>query len=270
VVGWPIQHSLSPALHRAAYRDLGLDWTFEALPVERGGLREFVGGLDASWRGLAATMPHKEALLTLGEPEPDALLVGAANTLTLGPQPKVYNTDIFGMQLALRANNVCWVSSAVIIGAGATARSALVALSRMGLDRVCVQSRSDNGVPAMSQLARELGVAMTSTTIGEHEPCDVLVSTLPPRAADECAAALALGAACVLDVTYTPWPSLLATRASEIGIPVISGVDLLAGQALRQIELLTGGQTVAFERLRDAGWAELGARAAAASPTLEN
>jgi shikimate dehydrogenase len=248
-------------LHAAAYRDLGLDWTFEALPVAPGQLAQFVAGLDDSWRGLAVTMPHKEALLKLGEPEPDALLVEAGNTLILGAQPKVFNTDISGFQSALCDYKIEAVSSAVLVGAGATARSALVALSRMGLRQVVIQSRSDRGVERLSTLAEQLGVEWSWTPIGSHEACDILVSTLPSGAADTYAEALASGSDSIFDVSYGTWPSVLANTARRLdprtNKRVISGVDLLAGQAVRQIELFTGGSSVEAGRLRAAGWWEL-------------
>jgi shikimate dehydrogenase len=84
VLGSPINHSLSPRLHRAAYAALGLDWTYERFEVSADGLAGFVAGLDSSWRGLSLTMPLKEAVLELGEVEPVARLAGAGNTLILG------------------------------------------------------------------------------------------------------------------------------------------------------------------------------------------
>ena len=84
VLGDPIAHSLSPALHRAGYAAVGLDWTYDAHRVAAGGLSEFVRGLDASWRGLSLTMPLKrEALELASEASPIARLAGAANTLLL-------------------------------------------------------------------------------------------------------------------------------------------------------------------------------------------
>jgi shikimate dehydrogenase len=260
VVGWPIDHSLSPALHRAAYQTLGLEWTFDALPVELGQLDEFVASLDGSWRGLAVTMPHKADLLALGEPEADALLVGAGNTLIMGTQPQVFNTDICGFQVALRHAGVEAVTSAVVLGAGATARSAVVALSRMGLQHVLVQTRSKNGLVVMSALTAQLGIDSSFAPLGRpHDPCDLLLSTLPSRAADPYVADVLPSSQCVFDVAYAPWPSLLIEHAAN-RVPVVTGVDLLAGQAVRQIELFTVGKTVTFQVLRDAGWAELSAR----------
>ena len=83
VLGSPIAHSLSPALHQAAYLELGLDWHYDRFEVDEEGLAGFVAGLDPSYRGLSLTMPLKAAALELGEVEPLAALAGAANTVVL-------------------------------------------------------------------------------------------------------------------------------------------------------------------------------------------
>src|SRR6476619_2857343 len=94
VLGSPIAHSLSPVLHRAAYAELGLDWTYDRFEVRAEELPAFVAGLDGSWRGLSLTMPLKVAVLELGEVDPLAALAGAGNTLILEPHGRrVYNTD---------------------------------------------------------------------------------------------------------------------------------------------------------------------------------
>ena len=81
MLGSPIEHSLSPALHRAAYAHLGLNWTYDRVEVDAHGLASFVHGLDAAWRGLRLTMPLKAAVLELGQVDQLAQLAGAGNTL---------------------------------------------------------------------------------------------------------------------------------------------------------------------------------------------
>ena len=80
VVGHPVAHSLSPAIHCAAYQLLDLDWSYQVIDVEPGGLRAFIASLDDSWRGLSVTMPHKVDLVELGETDATVDLLGAANT----------------------------------------------------------------------------------------------------------------------------------------------------------------------------------------------
>ena len=103
VVGSPIEHSLSPALHRAAYAQLGLNWTYDRVEVDEHRLASFVAGLDGSWRGLSLTMPLKVAVLELGQVDELAKLAGAANTLVLeGGERWVYNTDVGGLTWAVQ------------------------------------------------------------------------------------------------------------------------------------------------------------------------
>ncbi len=102
VLGSPIKHSLSPALHRAAYARLGLNWIYERVEVDADGLTSWVDGLDASWRGLSLTMPLKVAVLGLGEVDQLARLAGAGNTLILeAGSRRVYNTDVGGLTWAV-------------------------------------------------------------------------------------------------------------------------------------------------------------------------
>ncbi|MEK6740223.1 MAG: shikimate dehydrogenase, partial [Actinomycetota bacterium] len=104
VVGHPAAHSLSPAIHRAAYQVLGLEWSYQAIDVEPGGLRAFVEGLDGSWRGLSVTMPHKADLVELGETDVTVDMLGAANTWVCRDGTTIVrNTDVTGAEAALRA-----------------------------------------------------------------------------------------------------------------------------------------------------------------------
>src|SRR3954447_12913031 len=134
VLGDPVEHSLSPVLHRAAYAALGLDWTYDAVPVASGGLAEFLGGLDGRWRGLSLTMPLKrEAMPLLTSRDSWAALAGAANTLLLdGDGVHGLNTDVPGAIAALREATDASVERAVVLGGGATATSVLLALAELG------------------------------------------------------------------------------------------------------------------------------------------
>jgi len=98
VLGSPIAHSLSPALHRAAYAHLGLDWDYQRHEVVAAELAGFVAGCGSDWRGLSLTMPLKEAALELGEVDELAQLAGASNTLIFAEEGtrRLYNTDVGG------------------------------------------------------------------------------------------------------------------------------------------------------------------------------
>ncbi|MFI5099653.1 MAG: shikimate dehydrogenase, partial [Actinomycetes bacterium] len=136
VLGSPVAHSLSPVLHRAAYAYLGLDWTYEAVECDEAGLAGFVAGLTAQWAGLSLTMPLKTAVLgLLDETDEPIRLARAANTLLLRDGRRVgANTDVPGMVAALAELGVGGggAGRATVLGAGATARSALVSLAAAG------------------------------------------------------------------------------------------------------------------------------------------
>ncbi|HRN30473.1 MAG TPA: shikimate dehydrogenase, partial [Terrimesophilobacter sp.] len=100
MLGSPISHSKSPALHAAAYRVLGLDWSFEAIELAEGGVRDFFRGLDDSWRGFAVTMPLKRAVFDqVDDVDAVARLAGAINTIVCGESSRWgFNTDVYGIE----------------------------------------------------------------------------------------------------------------------------------------------------------------------------
>lgn len=263
VIGHPAGHSLSPALHRAAYRELRLDWTYDAVDVTPDGLDAFVRGLDDSWRGLSVTMPHKVAIRRYGEGDELVDLVGAANTLVLGSEPIVRNTDVGGYQLAFAQTGVESADSAIVVGNGATARSAVVALRQMGVERVLVLARNPERAKELKGFcSNALGMlcAVRELAPGQAIESDILLSTVPGGGAAHVAEELVHHAAIVFDSVYDPWPTALATAAESDGKTALNGLDLLAGQAVEQVRLMTGGE-VSFSLLKSAGQEELKARA---------
>ncbi len=241
MLGSPISHSLSPLLHRAAYAALGLDWAYERFEVSAEGLPDFVAGLDSSWRGLSVTMPLKEAVLELGEAEPVARLARAGNTLILDAPRQVYNTDVAGVAWAVRRGTTEPVSRATLLGSGATARSVLVALAELAAETVTVVARDRAKAQSLADLGGELGIEVSVRPWGTGlPPADLLVSAVTAGVVDAMAEEVAASAAVVFDIVYHPWPTPLAQAAAQAGRTVIGGLDLLVGQALRQIELMTG------------------------------
>ena len=262
VVGHPVAHSLSPALYRAAYSELGLDWSFEAVDVPEGGLSAFVGGLDNTWRGLAVTMPHKASAAALGCADQAVKRLGVANTVVLGKDGvSVHNTDVSGFIRALEYRHVDDLAKVVVLGAGATARAALMALNNLGVERVTAQVRdvASPNLAAWLKLADDLGLTANVEPLGTLHPADLGVSTLPPGQADEWADGLAEGVGAILDVAYDPWPTRLSAVGAAANLPVVTGLDLLAGQAVQQIDYLVG-DTVDLPVLLAAGEAELNRR----------
>ena len=242
VLGSPIQHSLSPALHRAAYARLGLAWTYDRVEVDERGLAAFVRELDSSWRGLSLTMPLKVAVLELGDVDQLASLAGAGNTLILeGGSRTVHNTDVGGLTWAVGEVTTSPPQRVTILGAGATASAALIAASQLGAQQVTIVVRTPARAEPLRPLAVQLGVELDIRPWWARLPdADLAVSTVVSGAADTIAPSVVDAVPVIVDVIYDPWPTVLATTAEGAGCTVINGRDLLVGQALLQIELMTG------------------------------
>jgi shikimate dehydrogenase len=254
VLGMPVEHSLSPVLHNAAYAALGLSgWHYDRHAVDEAGLAGFVAALGTEWAGLSLTMPLKRVALEVAdEIAPDAAAIGAANTLVRrDTEWLAANTDVAGIAEALRAVGVRSVGRAVVLGAGGTAQAALAALRRLGETAPTVLVRDPARAGPLRATAARLGV--TPRIVGglaEHPlpAADVVVSTLPAGAADALAGAAWDPTTVVLDVIYAPWPTALAAAAAAAGCRVAGGLDVLLHQAVEQVELMTGrpGPTAAM------------------------
>jgi len=257
VLGHPIEHSLSPVLHTAAYAALGLDdWAYERHDVTEDRLAQVIEGLDASWRGLSLTMPLKQVALRLVDHvEPLAQAVGAVNTVLLQPvgAGRVLvgaNTDVHGMVAALRevAGGRPVRGPAVILGAGATAASALAALGELGFTEPTVLARSPGRAGAVVLAANRMGitpqVVRWDRGIDAVARAGVVISTVPAGAADALAEVLAgagtADGALLLDVVYAPWPTRIAEVWLDRGGLVAPGWTMLLHQAAEQVRLMTG------------------------------
>ena len=144
VLGSPIEHSLSPVLHTAAYAALGLaHWSYTAIECDEAGLPALIASCDGQWAGLSLTMPLKRAVLPLlDRTEPLAVEAGGANTVVFaGGERHGYNTDVPGMVAALAEAGVTAPPGGTILGAGATACAALAALRATGLTSAVVLVR---------------------------------------------------------------------------------------------------------------------------------
>lgn len=255
VLGSPIAHSLSPVLHRAAYEALGLDWTYEAIEMTPDRLGDFLRSCDDSWVGLSLTMPLKVTALELAD-EVDRLArtVRSANTLVHREGRWIArNTDVFGIIAALREAGVTDLRSARILGAGATGRSAMVALKSLGCTSVTVSARRVEAAEELCSLARLLGLEATATDLQpRHVTEDLLISVLPSDAAAPWAPHLSAVRA-LLDASYHPWPSALATALASAApsAGVASGRDMLLWQAVEQVQQMTG-QVAPVEAMRNA------------------
>jgi shikimate dehydrogenase len=268
VLGSPIAHSLSPALHTAAYAALGLaGWSYTAIECDEAGLPALLDSRGPEWAGLSLTMPLKRAVLPLLDcTEPLAVAAGGANTVVFDDGARHgYNTDVPGMVAALAEAGITAPGRATILGAGATACAALAALRETGLTSAVVLVRDQARADDLLAAAGRLGVAvdLRPYNAGIREG-DLLVSTVPAGAADFYAerAGSRPRPAAVLDVVYAPWPTPLAQAAAMSGAIVVSGFDLLLHQAARQVELMTGIKPAPLAAMRMAGQNELARRAA--------
>jgi shikimate dehydrogenase len=270
VLGSPVAHSLSPVLHAAGYRALGLTgWTYEAIECDEPGLAPFLDSLGADWAGLSLTMPLKRAVLPLlDEIEQLAADVGAANTVLLRDGRRLgSNTDVPGMVTALRQAGVTSGQNALILGSGATGCSALAALRELGATKVAVAARSRPRAAPLLAVAARIGLPVQLIDLGAEPALGqagwrLLISTIPAAGAAAIAKQIESGglhADAVFDVGYDPWPTELAIAAESAGLVVISGYELLVSQAVGQFELMTG-RAAPVAAMRAAGLAELARR----------
>ncbi|MFD9052500.1 shikimate dehydrogenase [Streptomyces zaomyceticus] len=267
VLGSPIAHSLSPVLHRAAYAELGLDdWSYDRFEIDEAGLPGFVGGLDGSWAGLSLTMPLKRAIIPLLDGISDtAASVEAVNTVVLREDGRRIgdNTDIPGMIAALRERGVEKVESAAILGAGATASSALAALARICAGPVTAYVRSAARAEEMRGWGERLGVDVRTAAwddAAEAFAAPLVVATTPAGTTNELAGAVPDTVGTLFDVLYDPWPTALAAAWSDRGGKVVGGLDLLVHQAVLQVEQMTGVARAPLAAMRAAGERALAAR----------
>jgi shikimate dehydrogenase len=270
VLGKPIAHSLSPVLHRAAYVALGFtDWTYELVECDERGLAAYVESRGQEWAGLSLTMPLKRTVLPLlDHVDHLAAATGGANTVVFRPEGRYgYNTDVQGIVDALTEAGAPAPGSVTILGAGATACSALAAVGELGATGADIVARDPSRADGLLTTADRLGLTARlrpwAELAGGHAPVpDLLISTVPAGAADEYAERLRLtrqAPPAVLDVVYDPWPTPLARAAAAAGSVVASGYAMLLHQAAAQVELMTG-KPAPLEAMRAAGERELARR----------
>ena len=226
VLGSPISHSKSPLIHREIFSLSGVDADYQAFELAEG-LREWVLALDQDWLGLSLTMPLKKQALDLAlRADPVAIAAQAANTLVrVGEGWDAYNTDVFGINQTLKGQKF---SAVCVLGTGATARSAIVAMLETG-KRVSVWGRDPKKLNA---LAAEFEIEpLTSLGVALSQPA--VISTLVAGAIDDQLSKDFSGI--LLDAIYHPWPTELAKRFP--GQKVFSGFDMLIWQAIGQQRL---------------------------------
>ncbi|KQR01788.1 shikimate dehydrogenase [Arthrobacter sp. Leaf141] len=256
VLGHPISHSKSPALHLAAYAKLGVEIGYTAIDVTEEllpALMRQVRG-QAGWCGLSVTMPLKTAMLRqVDQVRGVAQTLGVVNTVSFeahagGFRTVGSNTDVAGIVNALRYAGAGATPAGVVLGGGGTAAAAVAALRDLGAATVTVIVRDPARTAEVRAAADSLGVALDIRDMAGAASvlaaADVVISTLPPRAADGLAAQVAAlktaTPGVLLDVAYDPWPSLLASVWETGGGAVVPGLEMLLYQAVEQVRLFTG------------------------------
>ncbi len=269
VLGSPIAHSLSPVLHRTAYDVLALpDWEYGCHDVDEAGLPAFLERISADpvpWAGLSLTMPLKRAVIPLlDEISATAASVDAVNTVVFADGRRTgHNTDVPGLVAALRERGVGRVPAAAVLGAGATASSALAALARICDGEVTAYVRGAARAAEMRGLGERLGVAVRTADwadAAEAFAAPLVIATTPAGSTDELAKEVPDAPGVLFDVIYEPWPTLLADAWAARGGTVLGGLDLLVHQAALQVELMTGRSPAPLAAMRAAGEAALAAR----------
>ena len=255
VIGSPIRHSLSPVIHRAAWVQLGIDgWEYRRLERDGDSLPGLIAGLSDDCAGLSVTMPCKQAIMALLDViDPLASAVGAVNTVV--PSSGVlagFNTDVPGISSAVRRAcsmaNVPLPRSALVLGARATASSALAGLGELGITASTVAARRFGGPGSVVAAASRLGVSIEQVLWSDIEAVDraahgvdLIISTLPASAADPLAERLNVREGQILlDVVYAPRQTALRSTFEKAGGIVAEGTDMLVYQAAAQVQLMTG------------------------------
>lgn len=275
VIGSPIEHSLSPVIHRAAWAQLGVDgWEYRRLEQDADSLPRFIGGLGGDCAGLSVTMPCKQAVMPLLDAiDPLASAVGAVNTVV--PSSGVlagFNTDVTGIASAIRRAcsqaDRALPTSAVVLGARATASSALAALGELGIVTSTVAARRFGGPGSVVAASSRLGVSIDQVLWSDRDAvlravsgADLVISTLPAGVADPIAEHMTVREGQVLlDVVYSPRDTALRSAFERNGGIVAEGTDMLIFQAAAQVQLMTG-RAPKTDVMRGALEAELARRA---------
>ena len=245
IIGWPVEHSLSPAIHNAAFSALGLDWIYVALPVSPGSASTAFTGLRAlGFAGANVTMPHKDAAAAaMDHLSEDAWRLRAVNTVVLGADGMTgHNTDAPGFDRFLRRDAGFEPAgrTALLYGAGGAARACALALARAGLARLTVAVRDPARAAGLRAALEGLGTAVDVVPIEEapSRPADLIVNATPV----ELAVSLPpLGEeTLMIDLRYDPPVTALQTVARAAGATAFGGLGMLVQQAALSFELWTG------------------------------
>lgn len=249
VLGWPLEHTLSPAIHAAAFRHLGMDWIYLAWPVAPEDLAAAVAGIRAlGGLGANVTMPHKETIVGyLDEISGDARAVGAVNTVQrIGARLVGHNTDVDGFREFLSGDAGIAVSGArcLVLGAGGAARAVVKALDDLGADGIVIAARTEErGAKLVELAARDRAtVEAWDPAVARATDFDIVVNATPVGTGegDPIPDASWSEKHVVVDLVYDPPSTTLVERARLGGARAWGGVGMLVRQAASSFQIWTG------------------------------
>ncbi len=260
LLGWPVEHTLSPAMHNAAFNALGLNWRYLPLPVPPGQVEAAVKGAAAlGFRGANVTVPHKQAVMpALDSIAPDAKALGAVNTLVVerGKDGQVriggHNTDAQGFVGALRHDGFDPKEKrVVVVGAGGGARAVVYGLLEAGAREILTfdveSSRAQALVSDLGSLGTLSTLPLTTETLVESaRAADLLVNATPMGMWPHMDGSIwpegvpISAHLTVFDLVYNPLETPLLRRAREAGAHTIGGLGMLVGQGVLAFEMWTG------------------------------
>ena len=272
LLGNPVRHSLSPVMHNAALKTMGLNWRYLALPCESESLELVLQGLRAvGCHGLNVTIPHKQAIAALCEElSPLAERLGAVNTLVPGAGGGWYgtNTDVEGFLAPLGANEAWAGRHAVVIGCGGSARAVVAGLQSLNLNSITVVGRRREALQAFITDLRQDNAPLTACLDKAAQLKDAIsgaalvVNTTPVGMAQHGdTKAMPLGAelwsslhaeAILYDLIYTPRPTSWLAAGQRQGHRCIDGLEMLVQQGAASLRLWSGHDDVPIEAMRSA------------------
>lgn len=247
VLGWPLEHSLSPVIHHAAFRRLDLDWVYLPFPVEPERLADAITGLRALGAiGANVTMPHKETVIRyLDDLSSDARSIGAVNTIQrLGDRLIGHNTDVDGFAAFLADDAGLDVSGSrcLVLGAGGAARAVVRALDMSGAAQVCVSARRPDQADGVTALAGRTERTDWATVAERVPEFDLVVNATPLGMNEEdllLDATFGEGQA-IVDLIYDPPMTPLVERARSAGAAGWGGLGMLVHQAAASLRIWSG------------------------------
>lgn len=260
IIGNPVDQSLSPVIHNAVFRSLGVNWSYLAFLVEHGRLRDALNAMPAlGIAGYSVTMPHKNEVAKIvneiGEVDQVVATTNSANTVMLRNDGTIFatNTDGQGACNAIESKSTKKISGSrvVVLGAGGTASAVVYALVKNSAKDVVIVNRSVERAMALAQKVEGTRVGIAKNLANDIEQADIIINTTPVGfdpsglligANGEAAIDLRLLTAghVVLDAVYRPLETALLAAAKKIGAQTVDGLEMLVHQAALQQEIWLG------------------------------